>query len=173
MARDSDNLAELIAWIDGLVETFDFTLPGVEGSLGRDLAAKAAEGLAKRSNDSLDPDGTAWEENSAQYEKYKRKRYLMADRPNIRTGQMLSPKSLLGGTEVSRDEVLMKYGTGEVPTRAVTGVPLSVADESITDIEKAFFCSQTRRFYALDEKIADDLQGVAQNALDKHIAEPH
>ena len=173
MARDTDNLGQLIAWLDAIVETYDFTLPGVEGSLGRDLAAKAAEGIALRSNQGLDPDGAAWEENSAPYEKYKRKRYLMADRPNIRTGQMLSAQSLLGSTEVTRDQVLMKYGLGRPPERAVTGVPLAEADQTITDIEKAFFCSNARPFYALDGAICDELQQVAQDALDHHLAESH
>ena len=168
----SDNLAAHITWIEHLVDSVNFTLPGVEGSLGRDLAGKVAEGIAERSACAQAPDGSDWDPNEAKYAKWKAKRYRIGGHePNRRTGQMLSPKALLGQTTVEPDLVLMRYGTGEAPTRTATGAELSVGDESTTDIEKAYFCSKHRPFYALDERIKDEVFAVAQEAVNKLVRE--
>ena len=168
----SDNLGRHITWVEQLVDSVNFTLPGVEGSLGRDLAGKVAEGIAERSAIAQAPDGTDWEPNEDKYAAWKAKRYRIGGHePNRRTGQMLSPKSLLGQTTVEPDLVLMKYGLGEPPNRTATGAALSVGDESITDIEKAYFCSKLRPFYALDERIKDEVFHVAQEAVNRLVRE--
>lgn len=169
---ESSNLAEIVAWLDRLVDAFDFTLPGVDGSLGRDLAGVVAREIAARSANAQDPDGNEWAPNEPGYAQWKAKRYRIGTFvPNYRTGQMLSYLSLLGNPEIAPDAVVMQYGLGETPTRSATGATLSRADAETTDIEKAFFCSKSRPFYALDAATGDALKETAQEALDKLVGE--
>jgi hypothetical protein len=39
---DSSNIAQVAAWLSGLVDSFDFKRHGVEGSLGRHIAQLGA-----------------------------------------------------------------------------------------------------------------------------------
>jgi hypothetical protein len=170
MADLESNLPEIKAELDKLVAGWSFTRPGKEASLGHDLAAIAADNIQMRGADSKGPGGIEWPPNSEPYRSRKRKHYLV-DKPNIRTGQMLSRLSLLGDTTVSADEVSMKYGLGEPPERTATGAELKKADEEITDIEKAFFCSGARPFYGLDQTDAEAMTAEAGENLDDYLRE--
>lgn len=165
------NAEEVDAWLEQAIDSFDFTRPGAEGSLGRDLAVAAAEGMIERGTvDHKAPDGGAWAPNEPTYAKYKSKRYS-AEQPNVRTGQMLSLQSMLGDVRVGPELVTIAYGTGQPPASSFNGAELTEGDKAITDVEKAYFASRTRRFYGLDEEINERLQGVAGEALAKAIKE--
>ena len=67
-------------------------------------------------------------------------------KPNDRTGQVLSERSLSRRTKIESKEITMIYGIGAIRNKTKTGVPLSTytrrdhAGEQInnkTDIEKA------------------------------------
>ena len=162
----SDNLSEILALLDAVVETFDFTLPGKDQSLGRDLAVTVASEIAQRSSAALGPDGVEWAPNAPKYARWKAAWYRISDfAPNDRTGQMLSFQSLLGRPRVTKDAVEMWYGTGEAPTRTRTGALLKKTDLAVTDEEKAMYCSPKRPFYALDEQIGDACLRVTADAL--------
>lgn len=168
MSELDSNLDDVAAWVDAAVDSFDFTIAGKDQSLGRDLAGVVADGISERSEPAaLDPDGTEWEANEPKYAKRKGKKYD-AWQPNVRTGQMLSVKSLIGGTVVAAQEVELRYGTGQPPDSARKG-DLTESDKSITDIEKAFFCSKSRPFYALDGAIVGAVVAEAGEALADHL----
>jgi hypothetical protein len=164
VAEIESNLPEIDALL-GRLTSWDFTRPGKEGSLGQDLAALAAENIQLRGADGKGPGGEAWPENEKRYRARKKAHYGV-DKPNIRTGQMLSRESLLGDVEVSPELVRLKYGTGQPPSRTATGAPLQDADREITDIEKAFLNSPERPFYGLDETDAEGMTGEAGANLD-------
>jgi hypothetical protein len=156
--------------VDACVDTFDFTLPGRDQSLGRDLAVRAAAGIADRSNRGLDADGQPFKPNEKRYAYRKLQRYGV-DRPGELGGQMLSLTSLLGRPEVTRDAVVMRYGTGErPPANSRSGVPLRPWETKATDADKArHFTDSGRRFYELDGKIAASLQGLVNDAWEDHV----
>src|SRR4051812_11189637 len=97
------NIDEINAWMDDVIDGIVFTMPGVDQSLGRDLAGAVAEGIADRSvPDAKDPDGGTWDDNREPYKSWKAAKYD-AYQPGILTGQMLSLESLLGETAIAAD----------------------------------------------------------------------
>jgi hypothetical protein len=159
-------------FLEAVLDTFDFTLPGEQGqTLGRDLAVGAAMGIAQRSNQGLDVDGQKFRPNSPDWARYKLDRYQV-DRPGELGGQMFSLTSILGTPQISKDLIVMKYGTDEPPMRpeARNGVPLKPEELEPTDVEKAqWFALGGRHFYGLDETINEDLTKIADTALLRHI----
>lgn len=168
----NSNIDAVAADIEAIVASYDFTLPGDDQSLGRDLAGVVATGIADRSAQGKAPNGSDWAENREPYKSRKAKRYS-ALLPNELTGQMLSLESLKGQTTIAADAVEMKYGTGEAATRARTG-PADARDCVATDQQKAEWTTEgasgpPRPFYELDNAIADECQKVAGEALVKHL----
>lgn len=161
------------ALIEAAVSTFDFTLSGEGGqSLGRDLAVRAATGIANRSAEGRDPDGNEWAPNRPDWAEYKLERYSV-DRPGELGGQMLSLVSLLGKPVMTADTIEMTYGTGEPPTRKTSrsGVELQPSELIPTDFEKAeWFTAGGRRFYELDEEIELSLVALCGERLTAHFA---
>jgi len=141
----------------------------IEGkSLGRDIAGLTADMIAARSIDRQAGASGAWPPNSDEppgkgYRSWKQKKYNV-DLANVRTGQMLSIESLLGTTIVDTNRVQMLYGTAQPPSRSSASSYFDPkTDGAITDIEKAFFCSDARPFYELDEEISTAvLERIAQ-----------
>ncbi len=170
MANLESNLGDVAGWLDRLVDGFDFERPGKDQSLGRDLAGVVANGIRDRSvPDCVAPDQSIWPANERDYAAYKREKYD-ADQPNVRTGQMLSLRSLVGRTSVSNELVEMKYGTGEAPTSAFNGAELTKSDEETTDVDKAGYCTEAgRAFYGLDDTIAGGVVAEAAGALDDYL----
>ena len=169
MATLDSNLDEVARLLDQLIAGFNFTRTGKEQSLGRDLAAKTAEGIHDRSVPGrLAPDGSQWDDNEPKYAAKKRAKYD-ADQPNVRTGQMLSLASLKGKTEVGPDLVVMTYGLDAPPGSALNGTELTTADKAVTDSDKAGWCAALRPFYGLDATISAALHDVARAALDEYL----
>ena len=169
MASLDSNQPEIDAALDQLVSGLSFAHVGQDQALGRELVTIVAEGIAARSAEGMAAGGGLWYANEPKYERWKKKRYGV-EQPNYRTGQMLSQTSLEGDATIGETAIEMRYGTG-TPPAAAGGVPLSVSDESITDIEKAFFCSALRPFYELDDDISEECRKHAMEALDKFAAE--
>ncbi len=170
MASLNSNQPEVDAALASIVEDWDFTSVGQDQSLGRDLATGQAEQMYDRGAAGVDPDHVDWLANEDRYRRYKKKHYGVVQ-PNIRTGQMLSRESLRGETTISADLVEMKYGTATPPTKTAVQGELTDADKSITDIEKAFFCSPTRPFYAINADDAEKARETSQESLDKFAEE--
>ena len=169
MSSLESNRETVIHGVAGLVEGWNFTVAGEEKSLGQDLIATTAQAIQERSvPDATDPDGGTWAANEPRYARYKQRKYD-AHQPNIRTGQMLSLKSLIGESTVTADEVLMRYGTGQSPDSAFNGTELTRSDREITDIEKAWFASRNRPFYAIDDEIIDLIGTIAGESLDQYM----
>jgi hypothetical protein len=169
MAQVHSNGDEIAAWLDAVVAGFDFTLPGIDQSLGRDLARTAAQGMIDRAVDEgKDPDGAPLKPNAEPYRSWKRKKYSV-EAPLVRTGQMLSLESMMGETSVSADRIDMVYGTGEAPTRGSTGY-ISESDKKVTDRQKAAYVTDGgRRFYEFDRQIASAIVAQAGEAFGRYL----
>ena len=178
------NIDEVVNWLENLVNSFNFLMPGIDQSLGRDLVNAVAWGIADRSATELrGADGTPWPENSDNppgqgYKSWKARNYGVFDMPNFRTGQMLSLESLKGRPEIDEHTILMHYGTGDPPqtSAAPTGY-LSDEDQKITDVEKAQFAHASdehrpaRPFYELDDDIRRAAIEVAADALAQYLTD--
>ena len=156
--------------VEALVETFDFSLPGRDQSLGRDVAVRIAAQIAERCAKGVDPEGKPWKPNAPGYASYKRVRYNVYQ-PGELGGQMTSLESLVGQPEISRDEITMKYGTGERPARASrSGTQLRESETTATDREKAqYFHDSGREFYGLTDEDAGSVTEMLVEALGKHF----
>jgi hypothetical protein len=160
MADLESNIDDIEQWIDGIVSAVDFTRPGKDQSLGRDLAGIVAEEIQVRTaGNSQSADGSPLKDNEPRYAAYKARKYNV-HQALVRTGQLLSLQSLIGETTITSDEVSMRYGVGEAPKSGSTGY-ISDADKKVTDREKAEYVSDERPFYGLDERIADEVAKAA------------
>jgi hypothetical protein len=171
----TDNMDEIAAWLKAVVEQINMEMPGVEQSLGRDLAGVVADGIHNRTvEQKLDGAGNPLPANEAKYAARKAKDYnLGANEPALRTGQMTSLESLLGQTVVSGNAVEMQYGTGEPPKSTRSGgwarPALQAADQKVTDVEKAaWYTEKFADFYALDERIAGECVEVCEEVIKNH-----
>lgn len=165
-ASVSSNLGDVALWIDSIVESIDFTMPGRDQSLGRDLAGVVAEGIVDRSvPDAVSPDGSGWAANEARYAAWKRAKFA-ADQPGILSGQMLSLESVKGQVKVTPDSVEMTYGTGSGASRSRTGAALSASQGAISDRDKArHFADGGREFYGMDRQIVDAVMAEVEDSV--------
>lgn len=170
MAAMESNIDEVARWIDDVVDSVNFTMPGRDASLGRDMAGVVAEGIIDRSvPDAVSPDGGTWAPNEARYAAYKRKKFA-ADQPGILSGQMLSLESVRGEVKVLPNSVEMTYGIGATPSRSRTGAPLSASQQATTDKDKArHFADGGREFYGLDRTIAEAVMIEVESAIADYI----
>lgn len=184
MSQNS-NAAHVQAWLEHWLAGVNFTRPGADQSLGRDIALKVVDRIATRGTvDKSGADGE-WPKNAPAYAAYKAKRYGITDAPNIRTGQMLSQQSLYGRTRIEEKEITMVYGVNAPPDRTGTGVPLSESDKQVTDVEKAYFAhsgsgtgrnskgqfsaNTKRSFYAANREDAIAVVELAQANINEYI----
>ncbi len=175
----NSNWQQVQGFLDEFVDGFNYKRPGIDQSLGRDVAMKVVERIADRSladRRSVDED---WAPNEEKYAAWKAKRYSIGeDEPNTRTGQMLSQLSLYGRTRIDEKEITMIYGVNAPPTRTATGVPLTKADQKVTDVQKAYFAHAgqgkhkiTRPFYQVDETDGKAVSELCQANLNEWILE--
>jgi hypothetical protein len=177
MAQTS-NIDQVVSWLENWVNSYDFTRPSKDQSLGRDIATKVVEGIERRSSDQNQGATTVWPPNAPTYAASKQKRYGWSH-PNYRTGQMLSKASLFGRTTIAPQEVTMRYGTDTPPSgSAAPSGYISDHDRYVTDTEKASFphSGQSRRqvkrpFYELDDEITRQVLDVCRENLDSYIWE--
>jgi hypothetical protein len=181
---ESSNINEVVAWIEDFVRSFDFTRPGKDQSLGRDVVNVIIRGQIV-GGDSFDTRSilgrafyqrrgadTRWKENAPDYREWKGKKYGVYDMPNVRTGQMLSEISMRGRTEYGPTEIVMKYGTGDPPSSSASpNQYLSEQDQAITDVDKAYYAtnSHDRPFYEIDDEIEEAVLEEVAEALAEYI----
>lgn len=141
---ETSNIREVVAWLEGFVNSFDFTRPGKDQSLGRDIAMTIIRGpdvggqggILGRAAENSGPEGY-WIDNADSTKAEKRKHYGWEE-VNRRTGQMLSQESLYGHTTIEPRLVTLRYGTGRAPDRsAAPSGYISDADRAVTDVQKA------------------------------------
>ena len=175
---ETSNIAEVMAWLSGFVDSFDFTRVGEDQSLGRDVAMKFVERIHDRAHEIKGGAFEEWKENAPAYAAWKQERYNVADTPTVRTGQMLSQKSLFGRTTIAAREITMKYGVGTPPDRTSTGVELADADTKRTDLEKAYYVHTgqskheiKRPFYEVNEMDGRHVSDLCQQNLNDLIRE--
>ncbi len=175
---DESNIKEIVAYLQGFVDGFDFLRPGVDQNLGRDCKNKIVEQIEARSALHEAPDGSFWPSNAPNYRKWKEKKYGWPDEPNRRTDQMLSKTSLGAASTITKDEVIVGYGTNQAPDRsyAPTGY-ISDADKKVTDLQKAEWAHSggkhgiKRQFFGIGAGDAEAVTEVCQKALDEYIRE--
>lgn len=174
MAANSD-VQEIVSRyfhdLNALVDTFNFTRPGRERSLGLDAVHIVAEGIVDRSaKNQGSASGNPWPPNRADYTAAKLAKYSVS-LIGFRTGQMISIPSLLGQVDIRPREIEIRYGTGRPPTRSMTG-HIEPADMKVTDTQKAeWFTNKKGDFYEVDEKIADKVREHFVAELERFIDE--
>jgi hypothetical protein len=181
---ETSNIDRVVAWLRGFVDSFDFSRPGKDQSLGRDVANVIVRGpqlddtggILGRCTDGVGPEGTPWPANADSTVAQKQRLYGHEE-VNRRTGQMLSQASLLGRTEVAGEIVTLRYGTGSAPSgsAAPTGY-ISEQDKAVTDMQKAQWAHtwQSRRgvlrpFYGMGQGDTEAVVAVCQENLDDYI----
>jgi len=170
------NADEVIDWLRRLIESFNFSLPGKDQNLGRDLAHVLAGQIAERSAQlGRGADAAEWPPNPPVYAALKAEHYGWPDRkPNYRTGQMLSQESLFGRTTVQDQLVEVVYGTGVAASRTFSPLDNRTpsekkADESTTDLQKAEWATPKRPFFDFDDVIEEAVIEEADKALNTYI----
>lgn len=180
------NINEVMAYLHAFVDGFDFTRPGKDQSLGRDLAKTQVDRIMVRAEQGqCGPDGVRWARNSTKsspwlpggYKQWKEEQYGWPDEPNRRTNQMLSQTSLYGKTTIAPREIMMIYGTGDAPTdsKSPNGFFDEKTDGQVTDLQKAEWAHEDsgdkpgRPFYGVGEGDAEALIEVGQENLDGYI----
>lgn len=168
MPTYTSNSEQLLADLKSLATRFGF-LATIEGkTLGDDIAAITADSIHARSVDRESGTDGQWPANAPKYAAWKARKYGV-DRPNIRTGQMLSLQSLLGQTAVTTHQVQMMYGTGHPATRSATGMGFDPGRDDLADVDKAYFCSTSRPFYELDDEISDRVFDRIEKCLEDYL----
>ena len=177
MIFGESNIDQVVADLAEFINEFNFNRVGKEQSLGRDVANGVVWAIAERSATEKKGADVDWPANASKYAAWKEKKYGVADAPNTRTGDMLSKRALYGHTTIEPELVTMIYGTGTVPTACAVGGTPGKGDQK-TDQEKAYFAHTgqskkkiLRPFYELDEHIAETIQGIIADSLNKYIIE--
>lgn len=151
-----------------LLEEFNFTRPGKDHVLGKDIAHVVANGIFDRTiSKQAGPAGT-FPPNDAGYTARKLAQYKV-ELIGVRTGQMVSIPSLLGKVQIEPLRVTIAYGTDMPPTRGMTGY-ISEQDKKVTDTQKAeWFTAKKGDFYELDDQIAEKVCDKFAERLDEYI----
>jgi hypothetical protein len=179
---DQLNVDAVMYRLRNVVAEFDFTIPGADQSLGRDVANLIVGRIDDRCAVSYGPDSVPWQPNSEKeppkggYKGAKLRKYGW-DETNRRTGQMLSILALKGRTTIEKDLITLRYGRDEAPSRG--GSPSGVVtdgDKKRTDVQKAEYAHTggrwgiKRPFYALGPGDKEAVVEFVQEKLDQYIA---
>lgn len=176
----NSNIDAVVADLKKIIDGFNFTVPGRDQSLGRDIVNLMVERIDNRCSNAVAPDGTPWPENKDSVKKEKQRRYGWTD-SGKRTGQTTSVPSLRGSkTTIEADVVTMRYGTDTAPSRggSPTGL-VSKGDAKRTDVQKAEymhtggFWNTKRPFYEVGEGDAEAVTELCQENLNEYIARQH
>ncbi len=178
---DTSNIGDVISFLDGFIDGFNFLRVGHEQNLGRDVANRVVQGIYDRASDRRAGIGEPWDANEPKYAKWKEKYYGGVANPNVRTGQMLSHQSIMGRTKIEADQVTMIYGLGEPPVRAYFGTPTDkqlAQDKKVTDVQKAYFAHTgqskhkiKRPFYEVNDEDSRQVAETYQENLNRMILE--
>lgn len=154
----SHNVDEVYNDIKSIVDGFSFTTQVEDKSLALDAAGVLADGIIARSIDEQKAADAAWDALNAKYKTWKVNKYGV-ELIGVKTGGMLSLDSVLGDIQITPELVTILYGKG-TPDRD---------DPSITDIEKAFFFSERRPFFELDDAITDRIFELIEKRLEEYL----
>lgn len=154
----SHNVDQVYDDIKDFVDGFNFTAQTEDKSVGRNVCGVIVDGIVRRSIDEQRSADAAWDALNAKYKAWKIKKYGV-DSIGYKTGQMLSHVSLLGDIQITPELVTLLYGTGAADPD----------DSNITDIEKAFFFSNRRPFFELDDQIADAAFARIEELLEDYL----
>lgn len=111
---DDSNIDEIEALFDRFDEAIDFTRPGEEGSLGKDLLKSQGLRILDRAQAEQGSEGE-WEANRGEYKKRKDKKSLPVGRGlgEDDEDRMLSQLNVMGEQDVTATEATMKFGQTE------------------------------------------------------------
>ena len=178
------NFDEVNRWLQDWAATVNFNLAGAGEGLGLDIVHAVAEGIAARAAVCQDADGNPWAPNSTKpnprmpqgYAAWKEEHYGWVDQPGYRTGQAWSLVNLIGTTTISTDEIIMRGGLDEPPTRsaAQTGL-LSEADTKVTGLQKLTWLHEAtadrpaRPGYALADSDVTQVIAICEDYVSAHV----
>lgn len=183
------DIHQVCAWLQSFADSFDFTRPGLDQSLGRDMKNVQVQRILDRCAQHEAPDGSIWLSNSDTptlwmpdgYRQWKFDLYGWADEPNYKTGQMLSKLSMGAASTITAKEIRIAYGTGQPPTKSYSpkGFFDVDTDGQVTDIEKAEWAHMdaphrpARPFFGVGQGDAEALVECAQDNLNDYIRSTH
>jgi hypothetical protein len=179
---DEVNVNAVLVSLQRIIEGFNFTVPGRDQSLGRDVLGLMVERIDSRVSNAVGPDGTPWPENSTKeppkggYKGQKGRLYGWTD-PGKRTGQTTSVPSLRGNkTTIEANLITMRYGTDSKPSTGGSPTQLvTKQDERRTDTQKAEYMHTGGRwhvklpFYQVGDGDAEAVTELCQENLDEYI----
>jgi hypothetical protein len=158
MAGATSNLPQIEALLSRLVEGFNFSSPGLERQLGREMADVVVDGIADRSiQEQSDPGGNPWAALNPKY----RARKIAKGYPDIigvRSGNMLSRVELAGRVDVQPGAVTITYGDTQH------------ARDKAGWFSRGRPNQPPRPFWGIDARIVQDLNEHARGALKVWIA---
>lgn len=168
----TSNADEIDRLMAELIGTFDLTRPGsLTDSLGRDLVATAALGIAGRTiGDQQTPDLDPLEENQGEYKRRKEKAGKpigIGLAPDSRD-RMLALTNLTGEVSVEPDEASMTYGQTEIAKRKAQW--FTAGSNGGLGIEPSGAVNQPERpFYGLDEILEGELHALCDEHVERFL----
>ena len=114
------NVNEVVDSLDAITDSFDFTVPGADQSLGRDVAKRVVQGIYDRSLEERRGARSPWKQNESKYRNGKRKTTEPTNRI-AEPARCFPTGALMGRTTIEPDQITMIYGTGDPPARASFG----------------------------------------------------
>jgi hypothetical protein len=172
----SSNAAAVKAQIAAFVKGIDFTRPGKEGSLGKDLLSEAATGIIDQAiGNQQSPDGTPFAANQGPYGDAKREEGLpvgigLKGHRGGSSERMLSLVEVMGEQDIKPDEATMKYGRSEAMKRR--GQWFTAGSTAVDGCEPSGAMNQpSRPFYGLGDETKANVREVGHDFVRDRVRE--
>ena len=171
-AGATGNADEVIAALDALMDTFDLTLPGENGSFGEDLCDIFSQGVFDRTiGRELDADGNPLAPNRGKYGEHKRAEGLpvgIGTDPD-RSEQMLSLVQLKGERDIQADHATIVYGTTQGAKDKANWFTYGSSGSSVYWEYSGAKNQPPRRFWDFDDDINSQLVARCEERLDRAV----
>lgn len=173
MADFDDGFDEVVAGLNELVESFDFTRRGKDRSLGHTLIGVIHDRIIDRMAAEQDPDGNPWEANRGKYGDRKRGAGVPVGvgyygKAGGTGGEMASEKQVQGKIEVEPESVTSSYGWGDETRRKGSWFTRGSSGPGDGEVSGAMN-QPPRPFYAFNDDDIDAVVEEAGRALDRII----
>ena len=135
----ASNIDQVTAWLDAFVDPSNFTRPGTDQSLGRDVAWKVVEQIEDRAQKDKRGTGDDWDPNAPDMPRGKRSGTASSIARTRERARCSSTESLYGRTTIEPEQVTMIYGLNEPPTCTKTAPRSNGSRQESHRRQKAYF----------------------------------
>jgi hypothetical protein len=166
----TSNARELFGGIRQRLHDFGFDSRGASGAtVGEEVHQTFTDGIKRRCDESVDPDGNPWDANSDIPEGRgyaTRKREVLGHaKPNVYTGSMTSEPSIAGVVHILHQQLEHEFGTGVRPVTEAGKVEPSDRDKAKWAHEGQSKKKIIRPFFGITEADADKATEEVADAL--------